>query len=414
MGRQLTLPLFVSTLVATWYGGIFGVTKIAFESGIYNFITQGVFWYIAYITFALFLVHRISRFQAVTLPELIGQMFGPKSAKISACFNFFNVLPIAYTISIGLLLQSLFGFHLNTAMLIGLSFVTVYSLFGGFRAVVFSDLVQFSVMCLSVLLVVVFAFTEFGGYDFLQAQLPASHFTLTGQHGIGATLVWGLIAISTLVDPNFYQRVFAARSPQIARRGILISTGVWIAFDLCTTLGAMYARAVLPEAESENAYLLFSSQILPSGFRGFFLAGIVATILSTIDSYLFIAGTTLSYDLLPNRMRSISKTKVGILLCAVIAYAMAVAFNGDIKAVWKTLGTYSSACLLFPVLFGYLRPGRISDYRFLSACLTAVLTTTYWRLYSPWPIIDEIYIGILTTAIILLPKVFTTKSHGVA
>jgi len=29
MGRQLTLPMFVATLVATWYGGIFGVTKIA-------------------------------------------------------------------------------------------------------------------------------------------------------------------------------------------------------------------------------------------------------------------------------------------------------------------------------------------------------------------------------------------------
>ena len=54
MGRQLTLPMFVGTLVATWYGGIFGVTEIAFSKGIYNFITQGLFWYVAYIIFALF------------------------------------------------------------------------------------------------------------------------------------------------------------------------------------------------------------------------------------------------------------------------------------------------------------------------------------------------------------------------
>src|SRR5688572_16930813 len=46
MGRQLTLPLFVATLVATWYGGIFGVTALAYEKGIYNFLTQGVFWYL--------------------------------------------------------------------------------------------------------------------------------------------------------------------------------------------------------------------------------------------------------------------------------------------------------------------------------------------------------------------------------
>ena len=47
MGRKLTLPLFIATLVATWYGGIFGVAQIAFENGIYNFVTQGFFWYIS-------------------------------------------------------------------------------------------------------------------------------------------------------------------------------------------------------------------------------------------------------------------------------------------------------------------------------------------------------------------------------
>ena len=59
MGRRLTLPMFVATLVATWYGGIFGVTEIAFKKGIYNFITQGAFWYVAYIIFAFFVIDRI-------------------------------------------------------------------------------------------------------------------------------------------------------------------------------------------------------------------------------------------------------------------------------------------------------------------------------------------------------------------
>ena len=43
MGRTLTLPIFVATLVATWYGGIFGVTALTFEKGIYNLLTQGFF-----------------------------------------------------------------------------------------------------------------------------------------------------------------------------------------------------------------------------------------------------------------------------------------------------------------------------------------------------------------------------------
>ena len=61
MGRQLTLPLFVATLVATWYGGIFGVNEITFNYGIYNFVTQGVFWYAAYLIFAFFIAGKVAR-----------------------------------------------------------------------------------------------------------------------------------------------------------------------------------------------------------------------------------------------------------------------------------------------------------------------------------------------------------------
>ena len=74
MGRQLTAPLFIATLVATWYGGILGVTENAFKNGIHNWITQGIFWYVAYLIFAFFIVHKVSSYQAVTLPDLIEKM----------------------------------------------------------------------------------------------------------------------------------------------------------------------------------------------------------------------------------------------------------------------------------------------------------------------------------------------------
>ena len=65
MGRRLSLPLFVATLTASWYGGIFGVNEITFNYGIYNFLTQGVFWYAAYIIFALFMVDKIKKYQII-------------------------------------------------------------------------------------------------------------------------------------------------------------------------------------------------------------------------------------------------------------------------------------------------------------------------------------------------------------
>lgn len=406
MGRRLTLPFFTATMVATWYGGIFGVTEIAFSKGIFNFVTQGAFWYISYIIFALFLVHKIAPYKAMTLPDLIGKMFGPKSAYLAGIFNFFNVLPIAYVISLGIFSKLLFGGELWINMLAGVSIVILYSLSGGFRAVVFSDLVQFFVMCLGVFFILVLSIYHFGGLSFLQDKLEPRYFSLTGGESLATTFVWGFIALSTLVDPNFYQRVFAAKSEVVAKKGILLSTVIWLCFDICTTFGAMYAKAVIPEASSSDAYLTYAVQLLPSGLRGFMLAGILATILSTLDSYLFLAGTTLSYDLVPEKWKGkISLHHLGMILVGLLAVVMGVVFEGNIKMVWKTLGSYSASCLLLPVMVGYLFPKKISDHQFLFSCLLGVIMTSYWRNASHqgfWANIDELYAGILATSLGLL------------
>ncbi|TVQ80878.1 MAG: sodium:solute symporter family protein [Bradymonadales bacterium] len=410
MGRRLSLPLFVATLVATWYGGIFGVTRIAYEYGIYNFLTQGVFWYLSYLIFAIFLVSRARSFEALTLPEMVGKMFGPKSRYLAAAFNFFNVLPISYAISLGLFAQLLFGGSFFVNMSLSVAAVVLYSIWGGFRAVVFSDLIQFFVMCSGVALVVIFSFAEFGGLNFLRSHLPEAHFHWAGELGWGEALVWGFIAMATLVDPNFYQRCFAANSTRTARIGILVSTGVWVVFDICTTAGALYARAVLPEADSGFAYLLYAVQLLPEGLRGFFLAGILATILSTIDSYLFVAGSTVSYDLFPGQWQSLVKRmRLSLVVVAVLSVFMAMVFDGNIKLVWRTLGTYFAACLLFPVMFGFLFPKKISDHLFVGASLVGVVVVTLWR-WSPYSeAVAALYPGLVSTSLVILGSLWLSR-----
>jgi len=422
MGRQLTLPLFVATLVSTWYGGIFGVTQIAYDQGIYNFVTQGFFWYLSYLVFAFFLVKRIRHYDVLTLPDLIGKMFGPQSRRLGAIFNFFNVLPIAYAISIGAFIQIFTNEPLWICSSIGVAIVLCYSTFGGLRSVVFSDVVQFWTMCISVLLVVVFSYTKFGGLTFLKGNLPESHFSITGTMGWGPTLAWGFIAFSTLVDPNFYQRCFAARNISTAKKGIIISTLVWILFDICTTTGAMYARAVLGGSQTtDHPYLVHALNVLPNGLKGFFLAGVLATILSTLDSYLFLAGTTLTYDLFPKFSKHKKKAHaLSILFVGALSIAFSIGFDGNIKKVWKTLGSYSAACLLVPVMLGYVFPGRIADRVFFRTCILGVICVTLWKNWERSGLlgyIDEIYIGAFVTALSVLlnlkPKtVKPSVQHG--
>jgi len=406
MGRQLTLPLFVATLVATWYGGIFGVNEITFNYGIYNFVTQGVFWYAAYLIFAFFIAERVARYNSLTLPDLAGRMFGPKSAKVAAAFTFLSVTPVAYVLSLGMFLHMVFGISILSGMVYGTLFTCLYTAWGGFRSVVFSDLVQFFVMCGAVLLVVLFSVHAFGGLSFLKANLPASHFTVTGGNSWANTFIWGFIALATLIDPSFYQRCFAAKSPAVVKKGVLISTFVWFCFDICTTTGSLYARAVLPHAEPGQAYFFYSIQLLPAGLRGFFVAGILAIILSTLNSFLFIASNTLSFDFLRKRFQNVVlSNRVSIFIVGAFAILLARLFNGSFKEIWLVLGSYMSACLLVPILAGYAWPGRISDRLFTFSSLTSAAVMTAWRFipkHEILEVLDPFYVGVATSSIILI------------
>ncbi|MCM2350888.1 MAG: sodium:solute symporter family protein [Bacteriovoracaceae bacterium] len=414
MGRRLTLPLFVATLVATWYGGIFGVTALTFEKGIYNLLTQGIFWYGTYLLFAFFLVKKIRNYNVMTIPEMAEKIFGKKAGKLTAGLNFLNLLPLAYTISLGLFLKSIFGgsLFLNTA--IGVFIVTAWSWWGGFRAVVFSDIVQFFFMLLAVFLVVVFAWMQMGSPLELMNQLPATHFDWSGGETLSTILVWGFIALSTLVDPNFYQRVLAADSEKTAKRGIIFSTFIWFLFDCCTTLGALYARAALPEANPQDAYLQFAIQLVPHGVRGLILAGVLAIILSTLDSYLFNAATSVSYDFFNFKERfKVWHHHAALAGVSVLSVVLSLHFEGNVVEVWKTLGSLSAACLLFPLLLGQWKPGLISERSFCWAVSFGCIGIVSWRIlnklygFSTW---DEFYIGLLLTSIPLIPSLIRKKA----
>lgn len=414
MGRQLTLPLFVATLVATWYGGIFGVNEITFNYGIFNFVTQGVFWYIAYLIFAFFVAERLAKYSSFTLPDLTNQMFGPKSAKVTAILVLCYIAPVAYVLSLGLFLHMVFGMSVLAGMVWGTLFVCLYSAWGGLRSVVFSDLVQFFVMCSAVGMVVVFSVHSFGGLSFLKAHLPAGHFTLTGGNSWLATLIWGFIALSTLIDPSFYQRCFAAKSPRVVKRGILISTVIWFLFDFCTTTGSLYARALLPQAEPGQAYFFYAIQLLPVGLRGFFVAGILSIILSTLNSFLFIASNTLSFDLLRTKFKNIVvSNRISIFAVGAFSIILAQFFHGSFKEIWLVLGSYFSACLLSPILLGYLSPNRISDNLFVTSAVASACTMTLWYILPKndfTGIVAPFYIGVLTSLIILL--LFRKPKHA--
>jgi SSS family solute:Na+ symporter len=382
MSRSLSLPLFVATLTATWYGGIFGVTQIAFQNGFYGFFTQGLFWYISYLIFAFFFAKKIRQKKVLSLPELIGDRFGQRARHFSAILLFFHSLPVTYSLSIAILIQMIFGINFSLALIFGVGLVGVYTALGGFRGVVVTDALQFILMFSAVLLCLSFLFYHFGFMSFLQAALPKSYFDWRGDHSISSSLVWLFIACSTtLIHPVFYQRCLAARSDSVAFYGILIAVFCWFIFDCCTTLGGMYAKALLPDAPSERAYVYMAIQLMPHGLRGLFLAGIMATIISTLDSFLFVSGTSLSYDLLPNRQGT-RRHQAGILLSASLVIAIALLFDTNFEQTWLFMEGIFSTALVVPVLAAIFIKRPLAPRNFFAPALAALVvfcSGSLWR-----------------------------------
>lgn len=407
MGRRLTLPLFVATLVASWYGDIIGVTQIAFQYGIYSFVTQGILWYISYILFAILLARYVRRMQILSFPALFTKLIGRGPGNLSAILTFFKTLPITYAMGIGLFLKMLGGISFSWAVGIGLLWVLFYSVLGGFRSVVFSDFVQFIFMYLGIMAVVIVSFFQFGGIDYLTSHCPPQHFSLYGSFSALDTLVWFFIAISTtFLNPTFYQICLSATSDRVAVRGILVSTCCWIVFDLCTTLIGLYAKAYFPNEAPIDASLQYCLHILPVGLKGLFLGAILATILSTLNSFLFVSSTKLTYDLQLIRFKSKPFSHfIASCITGLCTYCIAIFYEGNFETAWRMIKGGFAACLFPPFIVSYCKPHWITSSLFTISCFYVLGGMLVWNFYKPFPI-DAFYIGQIIGWVVLMVGIF--------
>jgi SSS family solute:Na+ symporter len=221
---------------------------------------------------------------------------------------------------------------------------------------VITERIQFVLMFAGFAVILPFLFARYGGLDFLRANVPATHWVWHGGNAPQYVLVWYVIALSTLVEPAFYQRCYAAKSPEVARRGILISILFWFVFDAMTTTVGLYARAALPAlADPARAYPDLAALVLPPFALGLFMLGMLATVMSTVDSYAFVAAVTLGRDLWW-RLKGGDEdtvvpraTRVGLFVTAASAIAIGLTWKSVID-VWHDFGSVVTPALVAPTL----------------------------------------------------------------
>lgn len=367
-GRTLTLPAFVATLVSTWYGGIIAVGEYVYDNGIVTWIVFGVPYYFAAVIFAFVLAKRVNSDRVhVSIPDRMRAVYGERAGYLSAVATSFMTSPAAYLMMLGTLYQWFFGFSYWIGIAIAIITSISYLFNGGFRASIRTDILQFIVMFVGFVVIIPYCFTTFGGLDYLDAHLPASHKAPFGGFSLWYVLVWYIAALATLVDPNVHTRVFAARTTKVAKWGMLASVGFWLFFDFMTNVAGLYAKAAFPNlAESKFAYPALAEAILPIGMKGLFYAGMLATVLSTVDSFFFMSATIIGRDILwrifgrgdEDKVKRF--TRIGLFATAIIS-VIVISLSERIYMIWYSFASVLVPMLLLPLTLSYfpkLKPRR--------------------------------------------------------
>jgi SSS family solute:Na+ symporter len=383
-GRSLTLPAFIATLVSTWYGGILGVGEFTWLYGISQWFAMGLPYYLFALLFAVFLAGKVRNNPAMSIPEAIFNRYGNHSGDVSSILIFLLTNPAPYILMVALLAQIILGTETTLLLTIVVAlFSAIYVSYGGFTAVVRTDMLQVILMYGGFFMLFGFAWNIWGDPISMWHSLPDLSKDPTGGQPISWLVVWFFIAMWTFVDPSFHQRAAAAKSPQIAKRGIIVSVCLWFVFDFLTLFTALYGVANLPNLE--RAALVFPEMaqiLLPSGLRGLFFLTLLATIMSSLDSYLFLSGQTLGRDLLKHRFTQyavVNLTRIGIGISAVVGIIM-VWLMPSVIEIWYTIGSILIPGLLIPVLGVYSHHFGIRKRAIIPQLVIPCLVALGWLL----------------------------------
>lgn len=330
-----TLGPFVTAMSAeasdmsSWL--LMGLPGVAYLTGVANAAWTGIGLAIGTYVNWLVVAKRIRTYShhldAITIPDFFSKRYHDKKNIINLVSAIIIIIFfIPYTASgfaaCGKLFSSLFGVDYFTAMVISAAVIVGYTALGGFLAASTTDLIQSIIMSVSMVVILTFGITKAGGIEAVMsnAENLAGYLSLSHTHvpetgGTGnynilstvSTIAWGLGYFGM---PHILLRFMAIEdkakltlSRRIATIWVVISLGVAIFIGIVGN--AMTSAGEVPYLEGSKSEtiiiaisrLLSGHGVIPALLAGLILAGILAATMSTADSQLLAASSSVSHNI---------------------------------------------------------------------------------------------------------------------
>ncbi len=286
---------------------------------------------------------------------------------------FFLVYTASALAAGGTLFHSVFGLDYHIALAIGALVILAYTFMGGFMAVCTTDFIQGTLMLIGLLAVPIVAWALVGG-DFRslleQSQVAGgadAYLNLFSNGGepyrpidIISQLAWGLGYCGM---PHILTRFMAVKNEKELKKSRVIAI-IWVALSLGAAciigvLGRAYLYPVILGAEgaasTESVFIemitkVFTQDLALPFIGGIFLCGILAAIMSTADSQLLVAASSVSEDIYRSyihpdadgrKVLRISRITVAVvaILAFIIAWDPNSSIMGLVSNAWAGLGS---------------------------------------------------------------------------
>ncbi|GAB77785.1 solute:Na+ symporter, SSS family [Austwickia chelonae] len=305
-GRRLGFPLFFGCMAAMAVGGAVtvGGAKKGYETGIAGIWVGGSLG-LGLILLGLLITSKLSRMRALSINEVIERNYGVYARVLGALLTivYTIALTVVQVIAIGDILASIFSWDLKIAMLVGGSVVVFYTFLGGMWAVTLTDIVQFVIKTLGIMILVpifVLASPKVGGLSGMVEKLPSTHWDPFAL-GFDGTLYWILLYVPGLViGQDIWQRMFTARNEKIARTGTIIAGIYSIVYGLAAVLLGMAVLAAGTQLGKKQTGQAFSEGVmmfLPQGLAGLLLAAAMAAAMSVASGTILACSTVVYNDI---------------------------------------------------------------------------------------------------------------------
>ncbi|MFE4370530.1 sodium:solute symporter [Streptomyces sp. NPDC056835] len=375
-GRRLGPWMYSGTMAAIVLGGAstIGGVGLGYKhglSGAWMVFTIGL----GLLALSVFFSARIARLKVYTVSEMLDLRYGGRAGVISGIvmWAYTLMLAVTSTIAYATIFDVLFDLNRTVSIILGGAIVVAYSTLGGMWSITLTDMVQFVVKTVGVLLLLLpIAVVKAGGFSEMRAQLPDEYFA---PFGIGGETIFTYVLIYTfgmLIGQDIWQRVFTARGDKVARWGGTVAGTYCLVYALAGAVIGTAAKVLYPNLGSaDDAFATIVKDELPMGVRGLVLAAALAAVMSTSSGALIACATVANNDIWSRLRRAggrgggadgaadgserdeVKGNRLFILIMGIGVITIAIALNDVVEALTVAYNLLVGG-LLVPILGGLL------------------------------------------------------------